>query len=58
MMLAKDKSIEGFNIGMNAGEVAGQTIFHTHIHLIPRRKGDVENARGGVRGVIPEKREY
>jgi diadenosine tetraphosphate (Ap4A) HIT family hydrolase len=58
MMLAKDKSIEGFNIGMNAGEVAGQTIFHTHIHLIPRRKGDVENARGGVRGVIPGKREY
>ena len=47
-----------FNIGMNAGEVAGQTIFHTHIHLIPRRKGDVENARGGVRGVIPAKREY
>jgi diadenosine tetraphosphate (Ap4A) HIT family hydrolase len=43
---------------MNAGEVAGQTIFHTHIHLIPRRKGDVENARGGVRGVIPGKREY
>jgi diadenosine tetraphosphate (Ap4A) HIT family hydrolase/5-methylcytosine-specific restriction endonuclease McrA len=58
MMLAKDKTIEGFNIGMNAGEVAGQTIFHTHIHLIPRRKGDVENARGGVRGVIPGKREY
>jgi diadenosine tetraphosphate (Ap4A) HIT family hydrolase len=58
MMLAKDKSIEGFNIGMNAGEAAGQTIFHTHIHLIPRRKGDVENARGGVRGIIPGKKEY
>ncbi len=58
IMLDKDKSIEGFNIGMNAGEVAGQTIFHTHIHLIPRRKGDVENVRGGVRGVIPAKREY
>ena len=57
-MLGNDKSIEGFNIGMNAGEVAGQTVFHTHIHLIPRRKGDVENARGGVRGVIPAKREY
>ena len=45
-----------FNIGMNAGEVAGQTIFHTHIHLKPRRKGDVENARGGVWGSNPSKK--
>jgi diadenosine tetraphosphate (Ap4A) HIT family hydrolase len=53
-----DKSIEGFNIGMNCGEVAGQTIFHCHVHLIPRRKGDVENPRGGVRHVIAGKGYY
>jgi ATP adenylyltransferase len=53
-----DKSIEGFNIGMNCGEVAGQTIFHCHVHLIPRRNGDVENPRGGVRHVIPGKGYY
>ena len=45
--------MEGFNIGMNVGEVAGQTIFHSHIHLIPRRRGDVQNPRGGVRLVVP-----
>ena len=53
-----DMSVKGFNIGMNNGELAGQTIFHCHIHLIPRREGDVENPRGGVRGVIPNKRGY
>ena len=53
-----DVSVKGFNIGMNNGELAGQTIFHCHIHLIPRREGDVENPRGGVRGVIPNKQEY
>jgi len=50
--------ISGFNIGMNCGESAGQTIFHCHIHLIPRRDGDCENPRGGVRGVIPHKQQY
>ena len=50
--------ITGFNIGMNCGESAGQTIFHCHIHLIPRRDGDCENPRGGVRGVIPQKQQY
>lgn len=54
----EDNTVEGFNIGMNAGECAGQTIFHCHIHLIPRRKGDMANPRGGVRGVIPEKQHY
>ena len=54
----KDPTIEGFNIGMNSGEVAGQTIFHCHIHLIPRRKGDVENPRGGIRHIIPGKGFY
>ena len=54
----KDKSVTGFNIGMNNGEDAGQTIFHCHVHLIPRRKGDIKNPRGGVRGVIPSKKDY
>ena len=48
-----DNSVNGFNIGMNSGETAGQTIFHCHIHLIPRRTGDVDNPRGGVRRIIP-----
>ena len=54
----KDDSVTGFNIGVNSGKDAGQSIFHVHIHLIPRRKGDVENPRGGVRGVIPHKQKY
>ena len=53
-----DSTIDGFNIGMNCGESAGQTIFHCHVHLIPRRKGDVENPRGGVRHIIPGKGFY
>jgi diadenosine tetraphosphate (Ap4A) HIT family hydrolase len=53
-----DKQITGFNIGMNCGADAGQTIFHAHVHLIPRRHGDVEKPRGGVRGVIPGKQDY
>ena len=57
-ILAEDAEVEGFNIGMNAGHVAGQTIFHCHIHLIPRRRGDVENPRGGVRHIIPGKGFY
>jgi ATP adenylyltransferase len=57
-MIKMDSSIKGFNIGINCGEVAGQTIFHCHIHLIPRREGDVANPKGGVRHVIPEKGYY
>lgn len=53
-----DTTIKGFNVGMNCGEVAGQSIPHAHIHLIPRREGDVANPKGGVRGVIPEKQLY
>ena len=47
----KDKTIKGFNIGINSGIEAGQSIMHCHIHLIPRREGDVENPQGGVRAV-------
>ena len=54
----EDKTVEGFNIGTNSGVVAGQSIMHCHIHLIPRRKGDVDNPQGGVRGVIPSKQHY
>ena len=57
-ILGKDSTVDGFNIGMNSGESAGQTIFHCHIHLIPRRTGDSANPRGGVRGVIPNKADY
>ena len=53
-----DNLVQGFNLGTNAGTVAGQTIMHCHIHLIPRRRGDVENPQGGVRGVIPLKQHY
>ena len=53
-----DESVEGFNVGVNDGEVAGQTIFHCHIHLIPRRNGDVEDPTGGVRHVMPGKGFY
>jgi ATP adenylyltransferase len=53
-----DRTITGFNVGINSGESAGQTIFHAHIHLIPRRDGDTPKPRGGVRGVIPGKMGY
>ena len=57
-IMGKDTTVDGFNIGMNSGESAGQTVFHCHIHLIPRRTGDTANPRGGVRGVIPGKTDY
>lgn len=49
---------DGFNIGINVGKDAGQSVFHVHMHLIPRYEGDVENPKGGVRGVIPRKQKY
>jgi diadenosine tetraphosphate (Ap4A) HIT family hydrolase len=49
---------DGYNLGANVGEMAGQTIEHAHLHLIPRYRGDVEKPRGGVRGVIPAKQQY
>ena len=54
----KDKSVKGFNIGTNSGKAAGQSIMHCHVHLIPRREGDVKNPQGGVRSVIPLKQYY
>ena len=53
-----DNEISGFNVGVNIGKDAGQSIMHCHLHLIPRRKDDVEDPRGGVRGVIPDKQKY
>ena len=52
------KSVQGFNVGSNSGKVAGQSIFHCDIHVIPRRKADVRNPQGGVRSVIPSKQHY
>ena len=54
----KDLKPDGFNIGINNGPAAGQTVPHLHLHLIPRYAGDVEDARGGVRWVIPDKADY
>lgn len=49
---------QDYNLGINSGEKAGQTVDHIHLHVIPRREGDIENPEGGVRGVIPEERRY
>tara|TARA_B100001093_G_scaffold475665_1_gene501404 strand:+ start:581 stop:961 length:381 start_codon:yes stop_codon:yes gene_type:complete len=57
-LLDKKFQPDGFNVGINCGETSGQTVPHVHIHLIPRYKGDMENPRGGVRGVIPSKQKY
>ena len=57
-IINKDSSVKAFNIGVNVGKISGQSIMHCHIHLIPRREGDVENPQGGVRSVIPKKQHY
>tara|TARA_B100000780_G_scaffold72211_1_gene48391 strand:+ start:829 stop:1206 length:378 start_codon:yes stop_codon:yes gene_type:complete len=57
-LISQDKLITGFNIGINDGIDSGQTVMHCHVHLIPRRKGDMNDPRGGIRGVIPEKQSY
>ena len=57
-LIEKEYNPDGYNIGINDGVAAGQSIMHLHIHLIPRYTGDVENPRGGVRGVIPNKQNY
>ena len=56
--LDKNYNPDGYNVGLNCGEVSGQTVLHVHIHVIPRYAGDMENPRGGVRGVIPSKQKY
>ena len=57
-IIQKEFNPDGYNVGININESAGQTIWHCHIHLIPRYLGDVENPRGGVRGVIPKNKDY
>jgi len=57
-LLRADSTIQGFNIGVNSGEVAGQTVMHCHTHLIPRRENDVDDPRGGVRHIMPERGYY
>ena len=57
-ILEADSSVLGFNVVVNSGAVAGQKIFHAHIHLIPRREGDIVNPKGGARGVIPSMQGY
>ncbi|MFK7817044.1 MAG: HIT family protein [Gammaproteobacteria bacterium] len=57
-MVEKDHAPDSYNIGINVSKVAGQSVPHTHIHLIPRYEGDVADPRGGVRNVIPNKRTY
>ena len=57
-LIEKDHNPDGYNIGMNCGEIAGQSVMHFHCHVIPRYRGDMENPRGGVRHVIPEKGNY
>lgn len=56
--VTKERSPDAFNIGINDGAAAGQTVLHLHLHLIPRYNGDVADARGGVRWVIPDKADY
>ena len=57
-IIKNDPSVKGFNLGTNIGKVSGQSILHCHLHLIPRREGDVDNPQGGVRSVIPNKQHY
>ena len=56
--LEASHNADGFNVGFNAGQAAGQTVMHLHIHVIPRREGDMDDPRGGIRGVLPHKQKY
>lgn len=57
-LIETEHAPDGYNIGMNCGKSAGQTIFHFHCHIIPRYEGDLKHPEGGVRGVIPNKMKY
>jgi len=57
-MLMAEQKPDGFNVGINDGTAAGQTVMHAHVHVIPRREGDVTDARGGVRWIMPSKAKY
>lgn len=57
-VIRQERSPDGYNIGINVGRAAGQTIPHLHVHIIPRYEGDMTDPRGGVRGVIPDKQKY
>ncbi|MDC7994027.1 HIT family protein [Altibacter sp. HG106] len=57
-LIERENKPDGYNIGMNCGSSAGQTIFHFHCHIIPRYQGDLKNPEGGIRGVIPNKMNY
>ena len=57
-LLDQELKPDGYNVGINSGLAAGQTVMHAHVHLIPRYRGDTDDPRGGVRGVIPEKQKY
>ena len=57
-VIDRDYNPDGYNVGVNIGGAAGQSVPHVHIHMIPRYTGDMENPRGGVRGVIPHKQKY
>jgi diadenosine tetraphosphate (Ap4A) HIT family hydrolase len=58
LIIDKKHNPDGYNIGVNIGKAAGQSVPHIHIHMMPRYTGDIENPRGGVRGVIPNKQKY
>lgn len=58
LLLDKKYAPNGYNLGVNIGEYAGQSVMHVHIHLIPRFKGDIDDPKGGIRGVIPSKMRY
>lgn len=57
-LLQRERKPDGFNLGVNCGQAAGQSIFHVHLHLIPRYAGDMAAPLGGVRGVIPARQKY
>ena len=58
MLIEKDHQPDGYNVGVNVGHAGGQSVFHVHIHVIPRYQGDVENPLGGIRGVLPMKKQW